>query len=342
MKTQMIKVDTENFASAIEDAEKLILAGEVVGMPTETVYGLAANAYNANAVKKIFEAKGRPQDNPLIVHICDYVMLNEVVSSVPESAVKLAKNFWPGPLTMIMPKSEAIAENVTCGLDTVAVRMPSHHVALELIRAAAVPIAAPSANLSGAPSTTTAQHVFEDLGGKIPLILDGGQCDIGIESTVISLVGDKPKILRPGIISLSEIQEFLPDAEIAEEVFRSVKDGEKVSSPGLKHRHYSPDASVIVVEGSSAKYVKYVNSKIEPRAFALCFFGEQGKIELPSVAYGGKDDIYSQSRMLFSVLRTLDKMNAKVIYAHAPAEDDKSLGVLNRMIRAAGFQVIKL
>ena len=342
MKTQLIKIDADNFKMALEAAEKTILDGGVVGMPTETVYGLAANAYNELAVKKIFEAKARPQDNPLIVHICDYVMLNDVVAEVPESAIRLAKQFWPGPLTMIMPKSNTIPGMVTCGLPTVAVRMPSHHVALTLIRESGVPIAAPSANLSGAPSTTTAQHVYEDLNGRIPLILDGGPCEIGIESTVISLTGERPSILRPGIISLTEIQEVLPDAVVAPEVFRAVGADEKVSSPGLKHKHYSPSASVIVIEGSSEQFVAYVNAHAEPRAFALCFFGEQNGIEIPSVAYGGKDDIYSQAHMLFSAFRTLDRMSASVIYAHAPAETDQSLGVLNRMVRAAGFTVVRL
>lgn len=342
METKIIKVETHNFEEALKAAQNVIEAGGVVGMPTETVYGLAANAYDTAAVTKIFEAKGRPQDNPLIVHVCDYIMLSEVVSAVPESAVKLAKEFWPGPLTMIMPKSSNISDTVTCGLNTVAVRMPSHHVALELIRTCGVPLAAPSANVSGYPSTTTAQHVFEDLNGRIPLILDGGPSEVGIESTVISLVGKRPQILRPGIISLTEIQEVLPDAEIAPEVFRQVGSNERVSSPGLKHKHYSPKAAVVVIEAEPEKFIGYVNDHIESQSFALCFFGEQDQIKMPSVAYGGRDDVCSQARMLFSALRTLDKMNAKVIYAHAPAEDDKSLGVMNRMIRAAGFKVIKL
>lgn len=342
MDTKVIKVDTENFEEALLAAKTIIEAGGVVGIPTETVYGLAANAYDSAAVAKIFEAKGRPQDNPLIVHVCDYIMMSEVVKSAPESAIRLAKEFWPGPLTMIMPKSDNISDTVTCGLDTVAVRMPSHHVALELIRTCGVPLAAPSANVSGYPSTTTAQHVLEDLNGRIPLILDGGPCEVGIESTVISLTGDKPLILRPGIISLTEIKTVLPDAEIAPEVFREVGNNEKVSSPGLKHKHYSPKASVIVIEGDTEQFTQYVNEHNELQSFALCFFGEQDKISIPSVAYGGRNDVCSQARMLFSALRTLDKMNARVIYAHAPSENDESLGVMNRMIRAAGFKVVRL
>lgn len=342
MKTDVLKVTTENFGDCIDAGRQVIMAGGIVGMPTETVYGLAANAYNDAAVKKIFEAKGRPQDNPLIVHVCDYVMMNEVVKQVPDGAIQLAKAFWPGPLTMIMPKNDCISDVVTCGLDTVAVRMPSHSVAIELIRRCGVPLAAPSANLSGLPSTTTAQHVFEDLNGKLSLILDGGPCEIGIESTVISLVGDRPQILRPGIISIDEIQQILPDAIVAPEVFREVGSDEKVSSPGLKHKHYSPNADVVLIEGPSDKFCKYIEEHEEQHSFALCFFGEQDDIKIPSVAYGGKDDVFSQSRMLFAAFRTLDKMNAKVIYAHAPAETDEAMGVLNRMIRAAGFKVIKL
>lgn len=196
MNTQLLNPDKDE--KAYEKAAKYILAGEVVGMPTETVYGLAANALDGQAVKKIFIAKGRPQDNPLIVHIADLKQMDNLVSFIPENAKKLADTFWPGPLTIILPKAECIPIEVSAGLDTVGIRFPNHKVAQNLIKTAGVPLAAPSANLSGRPSTTTAKHVMEDLNGKIPAVLEGGACTVGVESTVISLAGDKPRLLRPG------------------------------------------------------------------------------------------------------------------------------------------------
>ena len=342
METEVIKITADNFGEAVRKAADLLLDGEVIALPTETVYGLAANVYDEEAVKLIYEIKGRPQDNPVIVHISNFVMLKDVASEIPESASKLAKRFWPGPLTIVLNKTESISDTVTCGLDTVGVRMPSHPTAREVIEKAGVPLAIPSANLSGKPSTTTAQHVVDDLNGRIPLILDAGPCEIGVESTVITLVGEKPTILRPGIISLAEIREVLPDAVMSSNVLRAVGADERVESPGVKYKHYSPRAEVILVRGSLDKFIKYVKIKNGDGIYAMCFDGEQERIPIASVSYGASNDPKSQAKRVFSVLRALDKIKAITVYVRAPKDDDKSLMVNNRLIRAAGFKVVEL
>lgn len=342
METKLIKLNSENFDAAVDEAAELIKKGGVVGMPTETVYGLAASAFDESAVEAIFEAKGRPQDNPLIVHICDYVMLKDVVASIPPAAAELMRGFWPGPLTVILPRSSAVVPAVSCGLDTVAVRMPSNPVATELIRRSSLPLAAPSANLSGRPSPTTAAHVMRDLKGKIPLILDGGACTVGIESTVISFCCEAPTILRPGIISLEDIKERVPDAVMSEYAVEPVVEGGQVSSPGLKHRHYSPKAAVTLVRGELSEFADYVAERRGAGVFAMCFSGEQDAISIPSVEYGARDDYAAQARCLYATLRTLDMLDAQCIYVRCPEMSDRALPVYNRLIRAAGFEVVEL
>ncbi len=342
MDTQYLEVNDENIEQATDLAAKLLKSGKLIGLPTETVYGLAANALNEAAVKEIFRVKGRPQDNPIIVHICDMIMLRSVVREIPDSASELARAFWPGPFTMIFKKSERINDTVTCGMDTVAVRMPSNPVAAKVIEKAGVPVAAPSANLSGKPSPTTARHVLDDLHGKIPLILDAGACRYGVESTVISLVGDVPTILRPGFITPQEIQKILPDAVVSDAVLREVGAGEKVLSPGMKYKHYAPRADVVIVKGTLEQFAKYAEEHAAGNAYAMCFNGEGESISIPSVSYGKKDDPDEQARKLFSVLRMLDTAGATTVFARCPSEQGVSLAVLNRLIRAAGFKVVQL
>ncbi|MEG2939521.1 MAG: L-threonylcarbamoyladenylate synthase [Oscillospiraceae bacterium] len=342
MDTQLIKVTDESKNAALELAANLILSGKVVGMPTETVYGLAANAYDENAVKEIFNVKGRPQDNPLIVHISDLIMLKSVVVEITSDAATLAKAFWPGPLTIVLPKTDRITDVITCGLNTVAVRMPSHPIANELIKKAGVPIAAPSANLSGLPSTTTAQHVYDDLHGKIPLILDGGPCEVGVESTVISLSGEIPTVLRPGIITLEQIREVLPNAVMSQAVTHELKADEKVESPGMKYKHYSPKADVTLVKGSLEKFVEYTKSVAACDSYAMCFDNEEEKIEIPCISYGPKGDVHSQARRLFSVLRAVDRFHASAIFVRIEKDIDVESAVYNRLIRAAANKVIEL
>ena len=342
MDTQFLEIDDNNFEEATALAAKLLKNGKVIGMPTETVYGLAASAYNEQAVREIFKVKGRPQDNPIIVHISDMIMLREVVADIPPEAVALAKAFWPGPLTMIFKKSEAINDTVTCKMDTVAVRMPSHPVAKRIIEKCALPIAAPSANLSSKPSPTTAKHVLDDLHWKIPLIIDAGTCEFGVESTVISLVESVPTIFRPGIITLEQIREVVPNATLAKAVLTELGKDEKAVSPGMKYKHYSPSADVTIVKGSLKKFAEYAEKNASGNTYAMCFDGENEMISIPSVSYGHIDRPDEQAKKLFTVLRMLDKAGATTVFARCPKKDGVSLAVLNRLIRAAGFKVVEL
>ena len=324
-----------------ELAAELLQQGETVVIPTETVYGLAANALDEAAVAKIFEVKGRPQDNPLIVHISDISQWDALVKEVTEDAKKLAEAFWPGPLTMILPKSEMVPDRTTAGMDSVAVRMPSHPTAKAIIEASKLPIAAPSANLSGLPSPTTAQHCMRDLDGKVPLIIDGGDCDVGIESTVVSLVGE-PELLRPGAITPKMLSDALgKEVKLSHAVSEPLKEGERPTSPGMKYRHYAPNAQVILVESEFDKFAELLNSA-DDGTFGLVFEGEAERLDKPCVVYGRLHDPESQARELFSSLRKLDELEAKQVYARCPDRNVESLGVLNRMLRAAAFEVIKL
>ncbi len=328
---------------AIEEAARLLRAGETVGIPTETVYGLAADATNSAAVKKIFEAKGRPQDNPLIVHISCMEELDRVVRRIPQETYQLAQAFWPGPLTIIMEKSDAIPGTTSAGLDTVAVRMPSHPVAREIIRASGLPLAAPSANLSGLPSPTTAEHTFRDLKGRVPLIIDGGPCSVGVESTVITVAGDKPTLLRPGYITKEQLEAALGrEVALSSAILNKLADGEVAASPGMKYKHYSPRANVIILKGSFEAYRAYLASHAQDGAFAMCYEGEEALLDLPCIPCGRADDPASQAHALFAALREADDRNAKVVYAHCPAQDGLSMAVYNRLIRAAAFQVVEL
>ncbi len=258
MKTTLLTPETDE--NAVKTAAELIRAGEVVGMPTETVYGLAANALNGEAVKKIFLAKGRPQDNPLIVHIADFDQIYDLCPAVPPQAKLLADAFWPGPLTMIVPKGDCIPDEVSCGLDTVGIRLPSHPMARALIRESGVPLAAPSANTSGRPSTTTAAHVMHDMDGKIAAVLDGGACGVGVESTVITLALERPRLLRPGGITLEQLRSVLGEVDVDRALYEKIGDDVKVSAPGMKYRHYAPKAPVTVVRGDPAGHGKVYRS----------------------------------------------------------------------------------
>ena len=338
-KTQLLKAD-EN---SLDLAAKYFSAGEVVAVPTETVYGLAGNAYNGETIKKIFEAKGRPQDNPLIVHISDMEMLKEVASVIPGTAYKLADAFWPGPLTMIMKKSEKVSLVTTAGLDSVGIRMPSDPFAHALIVKTGIPFAAPSANVSGRPSPTDAKTVFEDMNGKIPLVVDGGECFAGVESTVVSLLNETPIILRPGYVTKEDMEEVLgTEVKIAAAVTENIKAGEKVLSPGMKYKHYAPNADVIILDGDINKFAGYVNNHKRSGVYAMVFEGEESLLNVPCVTYGKFGDGKSQAHELFSSLRKLDELNARIVYARCPGKSGVSLAVYNRLIRSAGFNIIKL
>ncbi len=325
---------------SIDSAAALLRVGEVVGIPTETVYGLAANAFDEKAVAKIFKAKGRPQDNPLIVHISAFEEIRELVSAVPEAAKKLADAFWPGPLTIILPKSSRIPDAVSAGLPSVAVRMPSHSVARAVIARAGVPLAAPSANLSGSPSPTNAKTVFDDMQGRIPLILDGGGSRVGVESTVITLCTEVPRVLRPGGVTVEQLRAVLGAVEVDDAVLHQLKAGEKAASPGMKYKHYAPRADITIVRGSLAQFRQYVAEQAAD-AFVLCFAGEER--DFPhAVPYGAAESDSEQANRLFDALRELDALGAKTVYARCPSLDGVGLAVYNRLIRAAGFHLIDL
>lgn len=339
METKLLIANEES----INLACKLLKQGEIVAVPTETVYGLAGDSRNPAAIKKIFAAKGRPADNPLIVHIGNIDMLDGIVSEFSKTAQKLAEKFWPGPLTIVMPKGDKICDETSAGLSSVGVRMPSNEIAREIINRSKVPFSAPSANLSGKPSPTTATAVFDDMNGKIPLIIDGGICDAGVESTVISVLEEIPIILRPGIITKEEIEAVLnTPVKVAKEVTEGVKDGSIVRSPGMKYKHYAPNATVTIVSGSLESFVDFVSKNQSENTIVMCFDGEEQLMPVQAISYGKKDDAKSQAHNLFAVLRELDQKNAKQVFVRCPETEGVSLAVYNRLIRSAAFNIIEL
>ena len=325
---------------AVEMACKILTSNDTVALPTETVYGLFANATDICACEKIFKAKDRPMDNPLIVHISSYEMLKTVARSVNEDAIKLADAFWPGPLTIILPKTDVMPTQVTAGLDSVGIRMPSNPIILEIISKTNLPLAGPSANRSGRPSPTNAQYVYEDLKGRIPLIIDGGDCNIGVESTVISLVEETPVIFRPGFITQKQIEAVLnKSVSLSKGISEELSADEKVLSPGLKHKHYAPKAQVFIVNATFEKYKELVEKE---NATALCFDEYAKFIDAPTVTFGSKNSDAQQAAELFTALRKLDEIGAEKVYATMPNLDGIGLAVYNRLLRAAAFRVVNL
>ncbi|MEG1887356.1 MAG: L-threonylcarbamoyladenylate synthase [Oscillospiraceae bacterium] len=336
MTTKRLSAKSDADMSAAAD---IIKNGGLVGMPTETVYGLAANALNEQAVSKIFAAKGRPQDNPLIVHISEFSMLENLVSSIPAIAKECMDVFWPGPFTAVLPKSNLIPDSVCAGLETVAIRMPSNKDARKLIELSGVPIAAPSANISGSPSPTTAQHVINDLDGKIDAVIISDKCDVGVESTVVTFATTPPRLLRPGGITVEQLISVIPNLEIDKAVVDRPEEGKPVASPGMKYKHYCPKANITIVDGTREKFVDFVNSS---KACALCFDEDIPYISGQYVSYGAQDNHEQQASRLFDALRELDRRGCDICYARAPKLDGVGLAVYNRLIRAAAFEVIKL
>ena len=339
MNTLKLDANTD-YNLAVKTASEILLNGGIVAVPTETVYGLAASAYSDDAIKSVFLAKGRPQDNPLIVHISSLDMLKDIACDIPDVAYDCARTFWPGPFTMVLPKGEKIADSVSGGLDTVAVRFPSEKTICDIISAGTLPLAAPSANTSGRPSPTTAAHVIDDLDGKIDAVVMGGDCAVGVESTVVSLVGKVPRLLRPGAVTPEQLRKVLPDLIIDDAVLEKLKDGETAASPGMKYKHYAPKTKAILVEGCSNSFVKFVNSKAE--CAAICFEEEYYSITVSKISYGSKHNESTLAQNVFSVLRDIDTLGVKEVYVHAPGKDGVGLAVYNRLIRACGFEVIVL
>lgn len=335
----------ENNQNDIQKAAEILQNGGLVGIPTETVYGLAADALNGKAVAKIFEAKGRPMDNPLIVHISDFSEIEKynLVSEIPKPAYKLAESFWPGPLTIIMKKSGRIPDEVSAGLSTVAIRLPSHPVAQAIISKAQTPLAAPSANLSGSPSPTTAQHVMNDLGGRIDAVLDGGSSEVGLESTVITLACEVPRVLRPGGITVEQLRSVLGEVEVDDAVINQLKEGQTAASPGMKYKHYAPKADVVLLKCNDKEYIDYVNSQSNKNVVALCCDEDIELLNVPAYSLGKRNDYTEHAKKLFDMLRKIDDdgISGKV-YSRLPSVDGVGLAVYNRLIRAAGFEVIDL
>ena len=338
MKTEIL---TAEDALVVTTAAKHLTEGQLVALPTETVYGLGADGLNPQAVAKIFEAKGRPQDNPLILHIADVAQLDNLCHHIPESAYVLAETFWPGPLTMVLPAKDIVPKCTTAGLPTVAVRCPDCAITREIIRKAGVPVAAPSANISGKPSTTTAEHVYHDHAGKIPLIVDGGPCRVGVESTIVDLTDERPRLLRPGGITPEQLLEVLGDLVVDKAVTAQIDKDAVVKAPGMKYRHYAPDCQVLIVAGSREKAAQYICNHYKEGDRVLCF-----EEELPlykncnPLPYGKESDLESLSAGLFAALRILDDPNVKTVYARCPEGGGIAYAVQNRLKKAAAFQII--
>ena len=343
MKTLHLSNTTED----IQKAAAILRDGGLVAMPTETVYGLAADALNGTSVRHIFEAKGRPMDNPLIVHVADFSDIGRLrlVDAVPEKAVKLAEAFWPGPLTIIMQKGAVIPDEVSAGLDTVAIRIPSHPDAQALLQASTLALAAPSANTSGKPSPTAARHVIDDMDGKIDAVLDGGACSVGVESTVITLATETPRILRPGLITREEIEAVIGAVEVDKAVLHQLDSDEKAASPGMKYKHYAPRARVILLRGDDAKYITYVNRAYarDKSIAALCYDEDLPRLDAPCLTIGSAENEKAQAQALFDALRAVDELDGvKTVYAHCPSSEGVGMALYNRLIRAAAFAVIDL
>ena len=332
----------------LEEAARILREGGLVAFPTETVYGLGANALDEEAAKKIYAAKGRPSDNPLIAHISSPEELKPLAAEIPDMAKKLMDCYWPGPMTLVFKKTDLVPYGTTGGLDTVAVRMPSDPVAKPLIRLAGVPIAAPSANSSGRPSPTTADHVWQDMEGKIDMIVDGGPVGIGLESTIIDVTGPVAMILRPGAITIEMVRETLGEAEMDPAILGPMKEGEHPKAPGMKYRHYAPKAPLTLVEGEMDQVVKTINRlarealKEGKKVGIICTDETRtcypaGMIQ--SIGIRAKEETVAHN--LYAVLREFDDLGADVIYSESFPGDQIGQSIMNRLTKAAGYHIIK-
>lgn len=349
MKTRIEKItDCQLDEEKIQVAGDIIREGGLVAFPTETVYGLGADALNASASRKIYEAKGRPSDNPLIVHIAEFSDLEKIAAEIPKEARMLSDAFWPGPLTMIVRKNDKVPYETTGGMDTVAVRMPNHPVALALIRAGGGYIAAPSANTSGRPSPTLAEHVAEDMAGRIPMILDGGLVGIGIESTIVDLTEDVPMILRPGYITQSMLQEVIGEVRMDPGIIAS-DSAKKPKAPGMKYKHYAPKADMILVDGEEDRVVAKINELAATavakgkRVGIICTDETRPKYHAGTViSIGARDDEDAIAQHLYKILRDFDDTETELIYSESFATPRIGQAIMNRLLKAAGHQVISV
>ena len=335
MQTKIYGADHEGVVAI---AAELLKGGQLVALPTETVYGLGANGLDPQAVAKIFQAKGRPQDNPLILHIANAQQMELFCHHIPESAWRLADAFWPGPLTMVLPARDVVPKCTTANLPTVAVRCPDCEITRRIISQAGVPVAAPSANISGKPSTTTAQHVYHDHNGKIPLIVDGGPCRVGVESTIIDLTENPPRLLRPGGITPEQLTEVLGQITVDKAVIAQIDHDAVVKAPGMKYRHYAPQCQVLIVSGSREQAANYIRKVWKTGDRVLCFREELPLYEgCAPLAYGEEANVDTLSAGLFDALRVLDDPNVKTVYARCPEGGGVAYAVQNRLKKAAAF-----
>ena len=352
METKIIKISEDDVSEdKFREAGQIIRNGGLVAFATETVYGLGADALNKEASAKIYAAKGRPSDNPLIVHIADVKALDELAKDVDEKTRMLAEAFWPGPLTMIVNKSDIVPYSITGGLDTVAIRMPNHRVALGLIKASKRYIAAPSANTSGRPSTTKAEHVIEDLNGKIDMIIDSGAVKIGLESTIVDMTSKVPTILRPGYITREALSDVIGEVEVD----KAITEGGMVSkdvvpkAPGMKYRHYAPKAALTIVEGEEEKVIKYIEEKMAEhkkrgeKAAVMATDESMDKYSCDNVfSVGRRKEQTSVATHLFAQLRDFDDLNMEYIYSESFSRENIGQAIMNRLMKAAGGNIVRL
>ena len=344
--TKILKV-TKN-ADTKEDLQNLLFAADIIQkgglvvFPTETVYGLGANALDENACKKIFEAKGRPQNNPLIMHLDDKNKIGAYCETEGIYGLEQLKALMPAPLTVILPAKDIVPRTVTGGLDTVAVRVPTSAIARKLIELSDCPIAAPSANLSGKPSPTSAKHVLEDMNGRVDVIIDGGNSEVGLESTIVTLCEEAPTLLRPGGVTLETLCGILDEVHMSRAVLESLKPGDKILSPGMMYKHYAPDKPVVLLKGERLKAAEYINEKNCENCVVICY-NEDAELmkNVKTLCAGSRSDNSEYARKLFSLLRDTNSIDADTVFAFLPVDTSGiSLAIYNRLLRAAGFNVI--
>lgn len=351
MKTKIIRIENkENLRDEqLLEAAEILRNGGLVAFPTETVYGLGANALEAEASAKIYAAKGRPSDNPLIAHIASMDDLPKLAAEIPEAGRRLAEKYWPGPLTLIFPKKDIVPYGTTGGLDTVAVRMPSDPVANGLIRLAGIPVAAPSANTSGRPSPTKAEHVIEDMNGKIEMIIDGGEVGIGVESTIVDVSGKVPALLRPGAITMEMLRETIGEVEIDPAILGPMSEGMKPKAPGMKYRHYAPNADMTLVEGEMEKVVEFINREAKAALAAGRKVGiictEESRECYPEgilEVIGSREHEETVAHNLFAVLRDFDDRKVDCIFSESFSKDRLGQAIMNRLCKAAGYHIVNV
>lgn len=351
MITKVLRLDTlEYTVDELAPAVEVLRAGGLVAFPTETVYGLGANAFDDSAAARIYEAKGRPSDNPLIVHIARTEDINKLAIDIPETAYKLAEVFWPGPLTIILKKNKCVPDMTTGGLDTVALRLPANKLARDLILCSGIYVAAPSANISGKPSPTKAEHVLKDMDGRIDMVLDGGRATLGLESTIVDLSGDKPMILRPGCITQNMLQNILGPIEydpaiISPELYADIKP----KAPGMKYRHYAPEGNLTIYEGNMTRVVNEINLQAEEKQLMGKRVGIIATDETKAYyshgtikSIGSRKDEASIAAELYNILREFDDLHTEYIYSESFIDDDLGQAIMNRLLKAAGYSLIKL